>query len=729
MKNICHARWSEALCVDRTLCDCGIVIATDEKHILISLINFFCMNRKFASLLIIFASACSNADHLNINDAVSPESFIEISTIATSFTKGEPVMSAEDMGSIGVYCALTGSEVWSETTEFEKLSDRLFSISGDSEWIIDGDSESWGYESLNDKYSFLSYSPHATKAKGISSRIVEGELIVDYVVPSSSVDQPDLMYAEPLKNIYPQLAGYVPLNFSHALSCVSFGVVSSDDVKIKGIYIKGIVGDGSLSWDYKSSGPTWSLGDITEESFVVEVDDYSLDADSSAQVNTEQGYLMMIPQLLPNGAEVVLTLDSEEQKNFTIPIDSEWVAGAKYNYIIKLDDSSEEGGFIYDSQQLSNCYIINPTPDQETVIQIPIEDRINDFWKNYSGDNVNKIRNKSTTDDFCVDMVWHDFDEPFEFSWELVYDSDEKMAARFVVPAKFQTGNFVFVVSEITTSTSTGLTSISPLWSWHLWFTDYNPDAIAAANKLAIVADTDMSYDLFGYEGAVHRYVDAEGIADSACVWSGIYKDKFIMDRNIGERNEYAADYGAGAVYYEFGRKDPFPGNGALYETGGTQPSVRTTSAFSFIQSVEFHYDYIASTASSSGNWSDESAARLFSCIWFDSTIPTSGYDVGKSIFDPSPLGWRVPVSDTWSSFNNYSSCDDIASVGKYNYYGWRDPYNNSLPSLCGEIGSVWSANPYNSESGYCLLYSTSQVSSPSVAIITHGLPVRAIQE
>ncbi len=689
------------------------------------------MNRKIISLLMIFASACSSADLVDTNVSVTSESLIELSTIELINTRGEPVNSQDAMGSIGLYCAFTGGESWSSSTKFEKMSNSRFDFL-DEEWVAADGDVPWGFDSFSDKYTFFAYSPYDGAAKGITSRLVEGELVIDYVVPINSVDQPDLMLAEPLKDKTPQVAGYLSLNFHHTLCCVSFGVSSSVEDRIVGVSINGVVADGSVWWDYAAGAPKWSLGDVTDETdetdetYVVEVDlNYDLAASDFAQVNTQQGYLMMIPQSLPDGAEVVLTLESGEQRSLMIPRGSKWEAGLMYQYLIDKDIESSE--FIFTSDEVSNCYIINPTPNKQTVIQIPIEDRINDFWLNYSSDSSNKIKNKTSPDDIYVDMVWHDFDEPFEFTYDVFDDENESMAVELVVPSKFQEGNFVFVVYEYVTKS--GSTSKSALWSWHLWFTDYNPDAIAAANLKNIKAGEDMAYTLTGYQGAVHRYKDAEGAANSACVWSGIYNDKFIMDRNIGERNEYAGDYGAGTVYYEFGRKDPFPGNAATYLSGDTQPSVRSSTGFTFDDSVEYYDDYMASSSSVSGNWSIEPAARLFQCIWFDETLLVSDYDTGKSIFDPSPLGWRVPVSDTWSYLNSFSSCDTFSTVATYNYYGYRDPYNAAKPSQGGVEASVWSANPDNSYYSYCLLYTTSQIVSPSSKKMVYALPVRAIQE
>ncbi len=666
--------------------------------------------------MVLSLAACNEVETIDMASGISPDLPLNIVASTALTTKGELVEEAEDMGTIGVYCAMTGTEYWSSTTIFSKLNNRCFT-SNDGDWVIDGESESWGYENVSDKYTFFAYSPHTASAQGLYSYIKDGELMIDYTVPESSVNQPDLMYALPRKNIFAQVSNSVSLTFYHALSSISFGVVSSTDLKITAINIAGVVSEGSLEWDYDTNTPQWSLKDPTTDSFSVEIANYTLDSDNTAQLNTDRGYLMMIPQTLTYGAEVTLTLNSGEQRSLLIPAGSEWEAGLKYHYVIQLDDADCD--FIFDSSQLSNCYIVNPTLGEDTIVQVPIEDRINDFWKNYSGYNTKKIKTKNTTEEYSVGIVWDDFDDNLAFTYEILNDSDSLMAVRLTVAAKYQEGNLVFSVMD---------DDDSILWSWHLWFTDYNPDAIAAVNSSSIEIGVDKSYTRSGYEGAVHRYKDNSSANDSIAVWRGIYKDKFIMDRNIGERSTYSSVTGAGAVYYQFGRKDPFPGSCATYSDGATQPRYRMSSGFDFYQSVEYSKDLFISSSSSSDNWSAEESARKSNCIWFDENISNSDYSTGKSIFDPSPLGWRVPVIMTWNNFETTES-SITGSVGIYSYYGYRNPNNYAALAQVEEVACVWSANPLDSETGYSHYYTKTEVTPASEHIFTYGMPIRAIQE
>lgn len=698
------------------------------------------MNRANFLLLIfvLLLFRCMSADEIDTANIVSADSPIQVSVLTAPFTKGAIVDSYDDMVSMGVYCALTGEGDWSTSTEFEKLDNRRFTISSDGSWVADGSPEYWGYETLEDKYTIHAYSPHSDDIENLTARIDKGKLYLDYIVADSSVNQPDLMFAVPQMDITPQKTGSAELLFYHALSCVYFSLKTTTDVRITAVNLKGVINNGTLKWGYAIDTLKWTLEtlgtleELGDNGFTVEMkENYTLDDENTAQLNTDQGYLMMLPQVLTDDAKVTLKLSNGDIKEMNLPTNIEWEGGMKYHYILDLEE--EVCDFIYDSSEISNCYIINPTPGEATFVQIPIEERINDFWKNYVYNGSKKITNSSDTSDFVVSLVWEDFDEQLCYDYSLMYDDEGNMAVQFIFDPKYQEGNFVFAIQQATGSEW-------KLWSWHLWFTDYNPDAIAKQNKSNIIADSIMSYTLDGYDGAVCRYADGDNIpdklADSLAVWSGIYNNKFIMDRNIGERNGHSTNNGAGTVYYQFGRKDPFPSSaGARYTTSITQPNFRSVSGFGFYYSVYFCADFFVTDDSSSDNWCNDTAARNPDYIWYDINLKTSGYTGGKSIFDPSPLGWCVPVSPTWLVFDgvktNNSKYYSVGASGGYYYSSYRDNVKSNAGAVySGDgIGYVWSATPSTDVMGCSFSYCDSLGVSPVSLHMTYGLPIRPIQE
>ncbi|MFR9564875.1 MAG: fimbrillin family protein [Rikenellaceae bacterium] len=696
------------------------------------------MNRISLSLTALLMLACA-ADEQPTDTSIEldPELPITISVSTTTTTlesRGAMVTESKDMVSLSLFCALTGDAEWDSGIEFDKYSDHRFTLSEEGEWQADNESnKSWGYNTPSDNYTVFAYSPHYSDSDGITANIIDGELSINYTVPSNSADQPDLLLAKPRKDFSPQVLGSIPLDFYHALASISFGVVSATDTQITSIEITGVTSSGTLTWS--DTAPYWEPNNTTQTFTIDMVNDYTLDSDNYAQLNSDEGYLMMIPQVLTNGATVTITLDYTDVQELTIPKNTTWLAGARYHYNIALSEE-EDCDFIYNNNQISNCYIIHPTVGEKTIVQIPIETRINDYWQNHSGEKCLKLEAGYNIANYDITMLWEDFDEAFttnnNFEYTMLDDDDGLLAVRFEFPADFQEGNFIFAFAKI----KNGLAYC--LWTWHLWFTDYDPDAIAKAFRSQITENKEMICSLDDGKSAVHRYVDADPCSSTA-VWNGAYSNKFIMDRNIGERNSYAENSGAGTLFYQFGRPTPIAGTGSSSGFSG-----KSQTSTTFIISMIYANCFLFSNNTTKTNWCGETVATegYKTNIWYDSTTDASDYETKKSIFDPSPLGWRIPVKEAWSSFNaSYTSNKKEAIINSYRPYGWRDPTNSCALTQVGGAAYLWSANAYGPNLGYCKCiyddgtYCPSDVNAPEdlfpteVQFLSAGLSVRAIEE
>lgn len=161
------------------------------------------------------------------------------------------------------------------------------------------------------------------------------------------------------------------------------------------------------------------------------------------------------------------------------------------------------------------------------------------------------------------------------------------------------------------------------LWSWHIWSTDY------------VLGSGDIT---------VYNHSKSRS-----------YK---MMSHTLGE-------VGSTALFYQFGRKDPFP------KSGIEVVSSRGTLANS-IKNPDVFY------ANSGGDWCSESRKD-----WWDSGYKSYNYSStlasvisgNKTIYDPCPVGYRVPPDDAFTSFTksgqNTESESDINSPdpGMYSFY------------------------------------------------------------
>ena len=189
------------------------------------------------------------------------------------------------------------------------------------------------------------------------------------------------------------------------------------------------------------------------------------------------------------------------------------------------------------------------------------------------------------------------------------------------------------------------------LWSWHLWITNYDPYSY----KLQPI-EGKYIYRVNG--GNMHRY-DGES-------WiSGEYKDQFMMDRDIGALSDRYNSDTKGHICFQFGRKDALPGSN--YYLGGTDLKTGSlnfqyrdlTGSIPMGDNLKYSIanplTVIAQPKAAEGWWDNgwiiNAKYVKNECIWFDPITQT-----GKSIFDPSPIGFCVPLLSAYSSFTSITN-------------------------------------------------------------------------
>lgn len=363
----------------------------------------------------------------------------------------------------------------------------------------------------------------------------------------------------------------------------------------------------------------------------------------------------------------------------------------------------------------NNCYMIHPkysdainpaavsTSNNTTVYELPIYERINEFWGSTDGDANNVIGDNT---EWVADVIWQDINA------RAIYFTDETGSADQDVFNGKGKKPVYFKLNRATLSASTPgydckkdiygniLVGVKKkgasvyLWSWHLWVTDYNPDVAVnsgftnkTSNLLYIkntsenaVGDIDLqgvyynentsttSYESYKYKGMVHHYkstmsawtsqspstADVPSFAASSTVWDGggMYANKWIMDRNLGAQSPNNADIAnpaeAFGLYYQYGRKDPFSYNN-IYDINGNVRAARWTisSADEGTIKLGVQHPNIFYKVSSNVKWAGSSAS---SNAWFNPNWNNSGYVRGqKTLFDPCPPGWCIPVPEIYS--------------------------------------------------------------------------------
>lgn len=246
---------------------------------------------------------------------------------------------------------------------------------------------------------------------------------------------------------------------------------------------------------------------------------------------------------------------------------------------------------------------------------------------------------------------------------KLEYDSEQK---RISVSTSAAEGNALVAVTD-------GSGNI--LWSWHLWITDYSPE------------ETDFT----------------TAPNEAGTTWT-------FMDRNLGALSVTPGDFSSFGLLYQWGRKDPFPGTVSYtvmnpdytYEVDGEPvfydidgnalpkfgqlAQADGTLEKSILNPTVFYTDSYPS-----GDWKDVSDDDSW-----------GGESMAKTIYDPCPAGYKVPVSDasgntpydwltydsiTWDGENHGADYNGIwfPATGTRVYASGTLDYNEGT-----EYGGLW---------------------------------------
>ena len=169
----------------------------------------------------------------------------------------------------------------------------------------------------------------------------------------------------------------------------------------------------------------------------------------------------------------------------------------------------------------------------------------------------------------------------------------------FDVPSPITDGNALIAVKD---------ENGEILWSWHIWVSNgYNPESTKQTLMYKVGSST-------------------------------VPKPSAMMDRNVGALSNSPLDGRTNGLFYQWGRKDPFPGAAQIYypdSEGGSfiamkgaqmeivpSATANTTVDYAIKHPTQFY-------TSTDGHWLQYERDDL--------------WGASKTIYDPCPPGWKVP--------------------------------------------------------------------------------------
>ena len=786
-------------------------------------------------------------------------------------TRATPVKTATLYESIGVLAAAF-NEPWSETLY---RPDYMYDVevTKASSWTT-----SYHWPTLTGGIRFFAYAPYHGEGIVLSNKTKAGSPTITYTVPADVADQKDLLFAN---SIYTTPTGTLknannaaPLTFNHALTAVRFvcgndmqgGTVKS--VSLKNVCSKGILNYGTHSWS----------GVDTPADFSQTLDKSTTGTPDEA-LTTDAQTFMMIPQTLPDGAQIEVVFTDKSNVDHTLTADIkgtvwpigktvtykissssinwtyelsvnmpgdftysggtqqysvtsykhnsrgekqsvpwtaefseddgvswkntplDWVTGfttagpggetpQSYNATVgaqigtssdphaqKLRDNPSHGGVIYHHnlanqtdggstvQNTANCYVVsapgyycfplvygnaikNGTTNTPAYTSNKTGSDILTPFINHTGNPITSPYIKENAG--CVpakaELLWQDApglisNVQYNNSQMQLFVNPENYISFQVYARTIRQGNAVIAIKDA---------SNNVLWSWHIWVTDENIDNVIEVTNYQNVKYNIMPVNLGWCDDDVTTY------AERSCKVRFTAGDasKEVTIRQVSASITIRGNH----PYYQWGRKDPLRPSNGLANTnkiwydkdGNAHTESPKTENFSTGATCIMNY-ILKPDVMQSQYYGDNTYANLWSA---DNNVYTANDEnVIKTIYDPSPVGFKLPPGNVFTGFTttggSTSTSSEIngtwssSSLKGWNFYtdssksktiffpasGYRYRSNGMVSNVSSD-GFYWSAVPSSPTKGrYLYFYSLQVIPLSTSNYRAVGFGVRSSQE
>ena len=311
-----------------------------------------------------------------------------------------------------------------------------------------------------------------------------------------------------------------------------------------------------------------------------------------------------------------------------------------------------------------------------------------------------------------AELVWQDAESLISY---IGLSNDNHYIQFEITKENIEQGNAVIAVKH---------TDGTIMWSWHIWVTNKNVYETVPIQTVAVNGTSKHTYNFMPVP--------------------------LGWDDDIPEQPN--------CPYYQWGRKDPFcPSKGTsnedktLYDSSGnsftmtitsgrvtTGTSIKNPNTYNYYASYPYdwnittYYDYWNATNGTNTSMNDN--------------------NVVKTVYDPNPVGFKMPSPDVFTGFtkdgsnqstNSNWNVENTTMDNGYKFFtqGWEDGptdfwranglrvYDSGSLIYVGSNGRYWSAGPNSDTDCRCLGFNSGNVFPQDYNPRANGFPVRPVSE
>lgn len=341
-----------------------------------------------------------------------------------------------------------------------------------------------------------------------------------------------------------------------------------------------------------------------------------------------------------------------------------------------------------------------------------------------------------------AELLWQDWQGLIS---SVTYNSNTKMI-EFEIGEGIHQGNAIIAIKDADNVV---------LWSWHIWVTDRNIYATVPIQTVAVSGTTQHTYN---FMPVPLGWVDlSEGGVSSRTFTVTLIQPQSNKTLTATANQAGQSASSGTCPYYQWGRKDPFcPSDGTTSNTdktlynlsGNSFTMTKTPGKVSTGTSIQNPTTYYYS--SDSWDWNSTTYYDYWNAT-NGTTTSMNDNTVVKTVYDPNPVGFKMPSPDAFTGFTQDGSNKGLYSPGwnvesstinnGYKFYtqGWKiGPTDfwranglldsGSLVSV-GKYGCYWSAGPSSNSTGRNLEFYDTYLYPQKINNRDYGFSVRPVSE